>query len=271
MIGFRFLMRGLLAVSFLSLANVASAAPDKLSPEVVKRAREIHAGFEGERGRVAQFGDSITYSMAFWSAMSWSDPGKFLTADDGLPKTPPDKQWKNVIKGARDKGPKFANYSGWKVGNLLKSIEAVIARDKPEAALIMIGTNDINGKKVPEGYREGLEKVVAKCLAAHCIPILNTIPPRRDHDEAVAAVNVIVREIAAAQKLPLVDFHAACLRMRPGKTWDGTIISKDGVHPSGGKTNLYDQDNLKNSGYALRNWVNFLAYRQLYFEVFTDK
>ncbi|MDB4809536.1 SGNH/GDSL hydrolase family protein, partial [bacterium] len=88
----------------------------------------------------------------------------------------------------------------------------------------MIGTNDISGKKVPEGYREGLERVVGKCLAAHRIPILNTIPPRRDHDEAVAAVNVIVREIAAAQKLPLVDFHAACLRMRPGKTRDGTII-----------------------------------------------
>lgn len=263
----RFLMSGLGAMSLLT--GVAGAEVGKLSPEVIKRAKEIHAGFKGESGRVAQFGDSITYSMAFWSAMSWADPGKFLPANDGLPKAPAGKQWKNVIKGARDKGAKFANYSGWKVGNLLTSIDAVIARDKPEVALIMIGTNDINGKKVPGGYRASLEKVVAKCLAAHCVPVLNTIPPRRDHDEAVAEVNVIVRQIAAAQKLPLVDFHAACLSLRPGKSWDGTLISKDGVHPSGGKTHLYDEANLMTCGYALRNWVNFLVYRQLHFEVFT--
>lgn len=242
-----------------SMVAVACAAPVKLSPDAVKRASEIHAGFKGEHGRIAQFGDSITYSMAFWSAMSWSDPGEYLPADDGLPKNPKNKRWRDFIKGARDKGAKFGNYSGWKVGDLLKSIDAVLARDKPEAAIIMIGTNDINGKKVPKGYRAGLKEIVGKCLAAHCVPILNTIPPRRDHNEAVAAVNKIIREIAAGNKLPLVDFHAACLRMRPGKTWDGTIISKDGVHPSGGKTNVYDQENLEDCGYALRNWVNFLG------------
>ena len=249
------------------LLGNAVAEEGKLSAEVLNKAKEIHAGFNGEKGRVAQFGDSITYSMAFWSAMSWSDPGKFLP-DDGLPKTPKGKQWKNIIKGARDKGPKFANYSGWKVGNLQKSIDAVLARDKPEAAIIMIGTNDINGRKVPPGYRVGLEEVVAKCLKANCIPILNTIPPRRGHDEAVKGVNEIVREIATKEKLPMADFHAACLKVRPGDSWDGTIISKDGVHPSGGKTNVYDEENLKSCGYALRNWENFLVYRQLYFEVF---
>ena len=259
-------MKTILLTIFL-LGSGAHAAPPKLAPDVLKHAQEIHVGFKGQRGYVAQFGDSITYSMAFWSAMSWSDPGKFLPTDDGLPTTPA-KPWKDSIKGARDKGAKFANYSGWKVGDLLKSVDAVLARDKPEAALIMIGTNDINGKKVPEGYRAGLEEVIAKCLAAHCVPILNTIPPRRDHDEAVAALNLIIREIATAQKLPLVDFHAEILRLRPGKTWDGTLISKDGVHPSGEKNNLYDEDNLKTSGYALRNWLDFLAYRQLYFQVF---
>jgi len=263
---FRPFSHGLLAT--LLAASGATAAPTKLAPEVLNRAKEIHADFKGQSGRVAQFGDSITYSMAFWSAMNWSDPGKFLPADDGLPKTPTNKLWKDVIKGARDKGPEFANYSGWKVAHLLKAVDTVLARDKPEAALIMIGTNDINGGTIPKGYRAGLEEVVAKCLAAHCVPILNTIPPRRDHDEAVAAINLIIRAVAAAGKLPLVDFHAECLHLRPGKTWDGTIISKDGVHPSGGKTDLYDEPNLKDCGYALRNWVNFLAYRQLYFGVF---
>lgn len=251
------------------LAEKPTGAPaSKLAPEVLARMREVHAGFKGQEGYVAQFGDSITYSRAFWSPMSWDDPSQYLSTDDGLPKAPGKAAWKNTIKGARDKGPKFANYSGWKVGDLLKSVDAVLARDKPETAIIMVGTNDINGGKVPANYRAGLELVIAKCLAAHCVPILNTIPPRRDHESAVDATNAIIREIATAQKIPLADFHAECLRLRPGTTWDGTIISKDGVHPSGGKTNVYDEANLKASGYALRNWVNFQAFRQLYFGVY---
>jgi lysophospholipase L1-like esterase len=206
--------------------------------------------------------------MAFWSPMSWDDPQRFLTKDDGLPKTPAKGRWRDVIQGARDKGPKFGNYSGWRVGNLLKTMDAVLVRDRPEAAIIMIGTNDISGNRVPAGYRAGLESVIAKCLKAHCVPILNTIPPRRGHDTSAKEINQIIRALALKHNLPLADYHAACLRARPGNAWDGTIISKDGVHPSGGKTNLYSEINLKTSGYALRNWVNFLVLRRLHFRVF---
>jgi len=258
-------LRPFLALAFLVQSSAEETSA--VSPEAIAHAKKIHKGFQGQAGYVAQFGDSITYSMAFWSPMSWSDPSEYLP-DDKLPRIPEGKKWKNVIKGARDKGPKHANYSGWRVGNLLKSIDQVLTRDKPEAALIMIGTNDISGGKVPQGYQADLEKVLAKCLAANCVPILNTIPPRRDRDQAVDKINTIIRDLAKAKKIPLVDYHAACLKQAPGKSWDGTVISKDGVHPSGGKTNVYDEANLKTSGYALRNWVNFLAYRQLYFEVF---
>lgn len=237
---------------------------ETLRPEVIKAMRAVHSGFKGQRGRVAQFGDS----MAFWSPLGWDDPQRFLTKDDGLPKTPAKGRWRDTIKGARSKGPKFGNYSGWRVGNLLKTIDTVLVRDKPESVIIMIGTNDISGNRVPSDYRADLEAVIAKCIKEHCVPILNTIPPRRGHDAAVKAVNRIICEMAAEQHVPLVDFHAACLRVRPGNSWDGTIISKDGVHPSGGKTNLYSETNLKTSGYALRNWVNFLALRQLHFRVF---
>jgi hypothetical protein len=66
----------------------------------------------------------------------------------------------------------------------------------------------------------------------------------------------------------LVDFYAECLQRRPGKSWDGTIMSKDGVHPSGGKTNVYTEENMRNCGYAVRNWANFLVLRQLHFRIF---
>lgn len=172
------------------------------------------------------------------------------------------------VKGTRNKGPDHANDSGWRVGQILKAMDNVLEQQKPEAAIIMVGTNDISGGRVPEGYRAGLEEVVRKCVAAHCVPILNTIPPRRGHDEAVDDANKIIRQIARERQIPLADFHAECLRVRPGNSWDGTVISHDGVHPSGGESNNYGDDNLRHCGYALRNWVNFLVYRQLYFHVF---
>ena len=267
-----------LTILFATLLSLTSAivADDKtadlgtdLAPAVLARAKEIHADFKGQEGYIAQFGDSITYSMAFWSPMSWDDPGKYLPEDD-LPNKPESSRWRDWIKGARDKGVKFSNYSGWRVGNLLKSVDAVLTKDRPEAAMIMIGTNDISGGKVPADYKENLEQVIAKCIAAHCIPILNTIPPRRGKDEAVEQVNTIVRDIASEQNIPLVDYHAAIVKLRPDKSWDGTLISKDGVHPSGGKSNVYDSENLHNCGYALRNWINFLVVRQLHFKVLKD-
>jgi lysophospholipase L1-like esterase len=171
------------------------------------------------------------------------------------------------VKGTRDKGPQHANYSGWRVGQVLKAMDEVLERDKPEVAIIMVGTNDISGGRVPVGYRDDLENVVRKCMAAHCVPILNTIPPRVGHDDAVAEANEIIRAVAAKLRVPLADFHAECLRRRPGNSWNGVIISADGVHPSGGKSNDYSEENLNNCGYALRNWVNFLVFRQLYFHV----
>ena len=256
-----------LAVALVALPALAAEE----QPDWLDAMREVHAKFQGTAGYVAQFGDSITYSMAFWSPIGWDEPDQYLTKDDGLPKRPENSRWRDTIKGTRDKGAEHGNYSGWRVENVLKAMDAVLTRAKPEAAIIMIGTNDIAGGKVPDGYRAGLEKIVDNCLAAHCVPILNTLPPRRDRTEAVNEANRIIREVAKQKKTPLVDYYAECLRLRPDTTWDKTIISDDGVHPTGGKTNIYTEDNMKVSGYALRNWLNFLAVREVYFRVLTAK
>jgi hypothetical protein len=216
---------------------------------------------------VAQFGDSITHSMAFWSPLGWDYPDKYLVRDDGLPKTPPNARWRDVILGTRDKGSEFANDSGWRVGQLMEAVDGVLARQQAEIALIMIGTNDITGNEVPPEYARQLELVVEKCLAAGCIPILNTIPPRRDHEEAVALANQQIRDVAKRRQVPLVDYHAECLARRPAHAWDGTLISGDGIHPTAGETNVYTEENLLVSGYALRNWLNYLMVREIYFRV----
>ena len=255
----------LLACTTLVLTLSTPAAAEK--PYWVDAMKAVNAGFAGDPGYIAQFGDSITYSIAFWTPIGWDEPDRYLTKDDALPKRPKAKRWRDTLKGFRAKGPRHGNYSGWTVGRLLRAVDPVLKGRQPEAAIVMIGTNDVAGGKVPEGYRKGLQQIVRKCLDAHCVPILTTIPPRRGRDEAVGRLNGIIRDLARRHKVPLSDYHAACLRLRPGGTWDGTIISKDGVHPTGGKTNVYTDQNMKVCGYALRNWVNFLTVRELYFHV----
>ena len=252
----------MVACCLLAIPSATFAAP----PEWVAEMRKTHAGFAGQTGYVAQFGDSITHSLAFWSPLGWDNPEQYLPADD-FPKTPRDKRWRDVILGVRDKGSEHGNESGWRIENVLRVADKVLKEKRPETAIIMIGTNDIRGNKVPAGYRAGVATLIDKCLAAKCVPLLTTIPPLRDHDEAVAEANKLLKELAAEKHLPLIDYHAAILERRPQQTWLGTLISDDGVHPSGKKTNIYTPENLKIDGYALRNWVTFLKLREVYFQV----
>ena len=257
-----------MAAVAVSGAVAAPAAAPAAAPEWVAAMKTAHAGFDGTAGYVAQFGDSITYSMAFWKPFSWSDPDAFIP-DDGLPKKPGDRRWRDVIQGAGNEGKEAAegNYSGWTVQNLLQAVPKVLAARKPEAAIIMIGTNDSRGNKLADGYKEGLDKVLQMCLDAKCIPILSTIPPMRGCPDSVAAANAAIKDLAAKHKLPLIDFYAAVMKRAPDGKWDGTLISGDGVHPSGGDTANFSDENLAKSGYALRNFVSFMAYREVYFRV----
>ena len=258
-----------LCISFILLITQCTLRDS--DPEWVESMREVHAGFKGEEGYIAQFGDSITYSMAFWSPLSRSDPSKYLSGDDGLPLLPYGKQWSDTILGANDKGPEYGNFSGWTSGQVRTAVENILTTRKPEIAIIMVGSNDIRFGMLPENYRDNLEAIVDSCLAVHCIPILNTIPPFRGKETLVNQVNRIIRATAYSKKVPLADYYAACEKYRPGDSWDGTLISQDGVHPTAGVVDEYSEENLMRSGYALRNWVNFLVYRVIYFKVLSGQ
>src|SRR4051812_3196102 len=108
-----FARKTVVSVLLIITCALAGRADEADSPKWVSAMKKVREGFKGTPGYVAQFGDSITYTMAFWKPMSWSDPDQYLK-DDGLPKHP-DKPWKQIIKGAGDegKGADAANYSGW--------------------------------------------------------------------------------------------------------------------------------------------------------------
>jgi lysophospholipase L1-like esterase len=241
-------------------AGPATAAPYWLAPM-----RKLHAGYKGTAGYVAQLGDSITFSKAFWSPLEHADPSIFLK-NDGLPRNPNGRQWADVIRGTQDKGPEHGNCGSWSVRDIGRVIDQVLATHKPEVAIIMIGTNDFAGRRFPDYYQADLVKLVQKCTDARCIPILNTIPPMRGRIDKCETANRLIRDLAEKMKVPLVDYYGEILKRQP-KTWDGTLISGDGVHPSGGKVGEFSEENLNTCGYALRTWVNFLMFREIYFRI----
>jgi hypothetical protein len=86
--------------SFTFGQDKPATPPEELvadEPAWVKPMSAVHARFKGKAGYVAQLGDSITHSLAFWAPLGWDSPEQYLTRDDGMPKTPAGKRWRDTL------------------------------------------------------------------------------------------------------------------------------------------------------------------------------
>jgi len=238
----------LLALFTLSLA--AFSAEEAWVPAM----KAVHAKGKAQKGSVSQIGDSITYTKAFLAGLAW---GEAKGAEwDSL------KRLNGKFFNDR-KGAEHANYSGWTAADGLAKVPSVLASQKPEIAIIMYGTNDARKGVKPADYEKNLGAIVDACIENGCVPILSTIPPMLNNDAKVEELNAVVKRIAAARNTPLVDFHAEILKRQPGTGWNGTILGKDDVHPSGGANFDFSEANLKVCGYALRNYLTCRAMKDV--------
>jgi acyl-CoA thioesterase-1 len=216
--------------------------------------KAVHAKGLAQSGSVAQIGDSITYSKAFLAGLAWGEAkGPEWEALKRL--TPKDFNER--------KGQEHGNFSGWTAADGLVRLPAVLAAEKPEIAVIMYGTNDVRKQVAPAGYGKDLKAIIDLCLASGCIPIVSTIPPQLGQEAQVQAFNEAIRKLAGEARIPLVDFHAEILARQPGTAWDGTLLGKGDVHPSGGANFDFSEGNLKVCGYALRNWLTCRALKEV--------
>jgi hypothetical protein len=256
----------ILSVALVSWCGGA-LAPER---EWVGPMREVHAKFTGKAGTFAQFGDSITVTMAFWTPLQYerknlSDEGKraFQMVNAHMNKD----CW-------RWKGPELGSDGGKTMGWADENVDRWLKNLNPEVALIMFGTNDL-GQAKAEDYEARMRSVIRKCLANGTVVILSTIPPRHGQLEKAKAFAAVARKVAADMKLPLVDYLEEVMKRRP-EDWDGaekfkgakdvydvpTLISADGVHPSAPKkySGDYSEEGLRTSGYGLRNYLTLTAY-----------
>ena len=265
-------MKALILQALMAVFALASAAQAE-DPAWVAPMKLVHAKFTGKAGTFAQFGDSITVTMAYWSPLRYEH--KNLDQDG-------QKAFELVnsymLKDCWDKwkGPDFGSNGSMTIRWADENVDKWLKKLNPEVVLIMFGTNDINQLKIEE-YDSKTRTVVQRCLDNGTIVILSTIPPRSGKLDQSRQFSDVIKKISTDMKVPLVDFFGECLKRRPDD-WDGTLakfndgnkdgyqvptlISKDGVHPSNPKqfSGDYSEVGLRSSGFVLRNYLTLIAY-----------
>jgi hypothetical protein len=254
---------------------LGAVALDAAEPAWVPAMKETHAQFKGTPGTFAQFGDSITVTLAFWAPLE-SKP-KNMPADAA-------RAWELVRKYQKPecwrawKGPQFGSNGGMTIRWAEENVDAWLAKLNPEVAVIMFGSNDVAQVEV-KPYQATTRAVVEKCLKHGTVPILTTMPPRNGHEDKSRQFAEAARQVAAELRVPLCDYYAEIVKRRPDD-WNGalpqfkgpggeyevaTLISRDGVHPSNPRAfgNDFSEDALKSHGFGLRNYLTLLSYAEV--------
>jgi lysophospholipase L1-like esterase len=268
--------QAVLSFVLLSIFGTAQAADG----DWVEPMKQVRARFSGTPGTFAAFGDSITISMAFWAPLRGE-----------LKNAPPDvtaahalvKEYMKPECWTKWRGPKYGSNGSMTIRWAHENIATWLKDHNPEVAVIMFGTNDLGAMSVKE-YEQKTAEVVDRCLKNGTVVILTTPPPPSGLLEKSKTFADAVCRVAAAKKVPLIDYHAEILKRRPDD-WDGslpqfrdvkgdeyevpTLIARDGVHPSNPRAYRdFSAESLRSNGYLLRNYVTLLAYADVVRRVF---
>ena len=237
------------------LALSASAFAEEAWVEPMKA---VHARFTGQQGTVAQFGDSITITMAFFTPLSMdlkNVPADLAEAHAWIRRYVQARCWRAW------KGPQFGNEGRTTTAWAIANIDGWLKKLNPEVALVMWGTNDTYLGPKPPQYTDNLRTIIQKCLDNGTVPILYTIPPKGDqannpkNTQHVETFVEAARTVAAEKKVPLIDFYKEIMDRQPAD-FAKTLLG-DGLHPSYPKEYQGDfsDEGLKHSGYTLRNYL----------------
>lgn len=270
------MIRRFLLFCLLVTALASSAIAE--DPYWLAEMNAVHDTFTGEKGNIARFGDSITYSGAFFKPLQWDFTNRSpedAVAQDWLQSyiTPSCWSW-------QDDAVAYSNgcYSGKTAAWPLQyeqdptkpNIQHWLEKLEPELAVVMWGTNDLGGFDVPT-YTNNMRQVIEACKNYGTIPLLTTIPPRRGYDVKSADFAQAMRDLAIEQKVPLIDYNQEILTRQP-TNWDGTLISGDGVHPSWNSATAQDfsESSLNTNGYLLRNYVTLHGLYEVYDQILVN-
>jgi lysophospholipase L1-like esterase len=122
-------------------------------------------------------------------------------------------------------------------GNTTAQMLARLDRDvlayQPRCVVLMGGTNDLPGNG--DNARANIALIVQRLQTAQIDTVLCTIPPRNgaaERQRQILAYNAALRQFAAVQSLPLIDFYPQLVDAASGRWRAG--LSDDGTHPNSG-------------------------------------
>lgn len=185
----------------------------------------------------AKVGDSITISGAFFRCFDgddvrWGEHENLKEARDFFARTRVDDRATSFGRATE------AARVGWRTMRILKGIPTPLDKEllalRPAWAVVMLGTNDTYTDSM-QGYAIALRALIDALLKRNVVPLLSTIPPRRDKQEAreqVVEMNAVVRMMAQSRQIPLMDLFGAMDGLDHGG------LGRDGVHPDAFRDNL---------------------------------
>lgn len=252
-------------VGDICLGQDAVTKGKKETYDWVPAMRELTKEFKGKPGMVLRLGDSITYANPSSAFLRY---GKERSAEQlavcrWMKADTTDETsgiWLSYVDqpGGRShtaaSGVTSAEYlKGGKRG--LPSLDVILEKHQPQIACVLLGTNDIVAKISADDYAKNMETMVTKLLAKKTIPVLITVPPIERAPDVASTFNERLWKLGERYKLPVIDYHGEILGRRP-TDWNGTLISKDGVHPSAvDSAGPATEENLSRSGYLLLGWA----------------
>jgi hypothetical protein len=207
----------------------ADRTQSPLTDEIREGLRAVAARDLGLTNDVfAKIGDSHTVSQAFLACLD--GPSVDLA---GRTELEPTRAW-FAAGNAAGSSPfdriSIAATGGWFASDVLAGDPTPLAAElealTPRLAVLMFGTNDINGGNL-DAYGGDLLDIADTLLALGIIPIYTTIPPRLDNASADAQVplyNAVVRGVAQGRGFPLVDLHRELAPLGP------SALAGDGIH-----------------------------------------
>src|SRR4030095_13731150 len=173
--------------------------------------RKVHARFSGVPGTFAQFGDSVTFSAAFWSPLSVppKNMSPAVAANYQLVKS------RLKPECLYQKGPLFGNHGSMTIQWARDNISKWLATLNPEVVVILFGSNDVAPRITVEEYEKAAREVVAACLANGTVVLITTAPPQSARMQKCMEFAAAIRKLASDMHVPMVDYCNEILTKRP--------------------------------------------------------
>ncbi len=261
----------LAAACSTTMAGPGPEAPLIQAWEYADAMRAVARRGDGRPGVVLHVGDSITHANPYgqWAragegrsaedraALAWMHAG----ADDDT------DGWWLARADHPDGGRSYTACGGIRADEMraggkngMPPLAEILARYRPRAVVLMLGTNDASAGRVVAAYRADMEAAVDLILARGVVVILSTIPPHPGRQALAKSYNESLRTLARSRRLPLIDYEREILARRPDD-WDDTLLGKGDVHPTADRDGVTPAsaptaENLRNSGYLLRGWLS---------------